>query len=55
MSKDTVEIHRQALPYDVYITIFGYLSVKDICTAMTVCKVASLTGNEINSLYFIVT
>ena len=53
MSKDTVEIHHQILPYDVYINIFGYLSVKDIGYAMAVCKEDSHI--EITSLYSFVT
>ncbi|KAL5486937.1 hypothetical protein EMCRGX_G019478 [Ephydatia muelleri] len=38
VSKDTVEIHCQALPYDVYMRIFSYLSVKDLGYAMAVSK-----------------
>ena len=52
VSKDTVEIHRQALPYDVYMRIFCYLSVKDLGYAMAVSKV---TARENNPLYLIVT
>ena len=39
VSRDTVEIFEQALPYEMYLKLFGYLSEKDLCTAMTVCKV----------------
>ena len=28
-----------ALPYEIYLKIFSYLSVKDLCRAMRVCKV----------------
>ena len=38
VSRDTVEIFEQALPYEMYLKLFGYLSEKDLCTAMTVCK-----------------
>ena len=47
VSKDTVEIHRQALPYDVYMRIFSYLSVKDLGYAMAVSKVTARVNNPL--------
>ena len=38
MGKDAVEIFEQTLPYDIYLKVFGYLSCKELCKIMTVCK-----------------
>ena len=43
VSRDTVEIFAQVLPYELFMKIFGYLSVEDLCSAMVVCKVITFT------------
>ena len=42
VGKDTIEIFEQVLPYELFMKIFGYLSVKELCTAAVVCKVTGL-------------
>lgn len=39
VSEDTVDIFKQILPYDVYMKIFSYLSVEELCSTMLVSKV----------------
>ena len=39
VGSDAMDIFQQALPYEIYLNIFGYLSAKDVCQAMRVCKV----------------
>ena len=36
---DAVEIFQHILPYEVFLEILSYLSLTDLCTAMTVSKV----------------
>ncbi|KAL5486916.1 hypothetical protein EMCRGX_G019456 [Ephydatia muelleri] len=38
VGKDTSEIFEQVLPYEVFMKIFSYLSVQDLCTALVICK-----------------
>ncbi len=33
------QLFEQNVPYEIYLKIFGYLSARDVCRAMTVCKV----------------
>ena len=39
VGSDAADIFQQPLPYEIYIHIFSYLSAKDVCRAMRVCKV----------------
>ena len=39
VSKDTVTIFQQFLPYEIFMKIFAFLSVKDLCSVMVVSKV----------------
>ena len=36
---DAKEIFEQNFPYEIYLKIFGYLTARDVCRAMRVCKV----------------
>ena len=38
---DTNELFEQVVPYEIYMKIFGYLTTRDVCGIMTVCKVSN--------------
>ncbi|KAL5486910.1 hypothetical protein EMCRGX_G019450 [Ephydatia muelleri] len=38
VGKDTSEIFEQVLPYELFMKVFSYLSVQDLCTTSVVCK-----------------
>lgn len=39
---DTNELFEQVVPYELYMKIFGYLTTRDVCNIMTVCKVSNM-------------
>ena len=39
VGSDVEELVHQPLPYELYIEIFSYLSPRDVCRCMRVCKV----------------
>ena len=39
---DANEIFEQAIPYEIYMKIFGYFTLKELANVMTVCKVSKL-------------
>ena len=42
MGSDAAELFQQTLPYELYLKIFGYLTPRDLCQAMRVCKVRAM-------------
>ena len=57
VGQDATEIFQLPLPYEVYLKIFGYLTTKDLCSAMAVCKVGihcvtCVGGYGLNSPFF---
>ena len=49
VGKDTSDIFEQVLPYELFMKVFSYLSVQDLCTTSVVCKVIGLILTHVHA------
>ncbi len=50
ISMESMDGDQLNLPYEIFLDIFGYLSARDVCAAMRVCKVCLSVVHVKNAL-----